>query len=229
MQIGKTEAFLVVFVFRHSRFHLLLRPTLFSLIHRMEDSPVSERKFTRRKGHWDSPQYTSSTEYFNRPTPEGSQRENWYDVTPYVAEFWCAVTSIPMLSAAIVNQNPCMFLAAFFSIASHTIPRKWVHDLDMIGAALMIIQILRFHMIFVWLPDLFIQFVMLGVLLCLDVMAARAFGFMHVHLVWHLGVAYFANGFCYYINMFDSMAFIADMAGAHRTLSEAWAAGTVGL
>jgi hypothetical protein len=50
--------------------------------------------FTRDRGYWGVCQ-AKRTNFFNKL--HNSQREDWYNVTIYVAEFWCTVSNIPFL------------------------------------------------------------------------------------------------------------------------------------
>lgn len=65
---------------------------------------------------------------------EKSQRENWYEVTPYIAEFYCTASSVPIILAGCgENMSWYTIFAGMMSVLSHTMPTQWAHDLDMLG------------------------------------------------------------------------------------------------
>lgn len=63
-------------------------------------------KFTRGTGYWST---------YAAPTEESSQRENWYAISPYMGEFWCAVTSLPIIVVGVYQMCPPLVFAGLAS------------------------------------------------------------------------------------------------------------------
>jgi hypothetical protein len=59
---------------------------------------IMQAGFERDKyqGFWGNPTGLE-TNFFSKFTDISSQREDWYKISPYVAEFWCAISNIPFI------------------------------------------------------------------------------------------------------------------------------------
>lgn len=69
-------------------------------------STASTYSFERGAGYWSNPTDEASTVFFRALTAHESQRENWYAVTPYIAEFWCALSNAGFIYAGIKHKSP---------------------------------------------------------------------------------------------------------------------------
>src|SRR5690348_5991965 len=125
---------------------------LFSLIYcngvfgMEEDSPFEETpswQLIRQPGFWSDEQDLSlfaDKKFFYTPTTAEHQREDWYQLTRYVAEPWSTVTNLPLLFVAhtFKDKKPIASAALAFagtaSAVSHAIPKQWLNVVDRIGA-----------------------------------------------------------------------------------------------
>lgn len=64
-----------------------------------------------------------------------SQRENWYEISPYIAEFACFTSNLAILGVGIHDNSYSTIFAGLMSAFSHAIPMQFTHDLDMLGVA----------------------------------------------------------------------------------------------
>lgn len=69
-------------------------------------------------------------------TPARSRRENWFQVTPWIAEFWCWVSNLGFLYVAWKHQEPGIAFAGMASILSHAIPWEPFLWFDKVGVLL---------------------------------------------------------------------------------------------
>lgn len=149
--------------------------------------------FERKKGFWSSPADESNVCFFNRLTDRKSQREDWYKVTPYVAEFWCAVSNTGFIIAGIHQNSPELVFAGAASIVSHTIPKQWLLTVDKIGVLVALSKLAREYEIVINNPSVLVPIAALGVVNLMDVYFARVKGETWPHVVWHLSAAAVAN------------------------------------
>jgi hypothetical protein len=66
-------------------------------------------------------------------TPLASRREVWFQVTPWIAEFWCCVSNVGFLYVARRYQERGVLFAGVASMLSHAIPWRVFHWLDKMG------------------------------------------------------------------------------------------------
>jgi hypothetical protein len=59
--------------------------------------------FKRDAGFWTSPTDEEKQGFFDHLTPVESQREDWYAVTPYIAEFWCTISNSGLLGVGLYH------------------------------------------------------------------------------------------------------------------------------
>src|SRR5438105_3611497 len=92
---------------------------LLSLLSAALPSQASTSLFERGAGYCSNPADEGSALFFKALTAPESQRENWYAVTPYIAEFWCALSNAGFIYAGIKQKSPELVFAGCASIASH--------------------------------------------------------------------------------------------------------------
>lgn len=115
---------------------LLLLVSFFSL----KTAVVLGGELDRGIGYWTRIQDYKINKFFYNPTDKKSQREDWYKVTPYVAEFYSTITNTPMLYVAALHmsQKPigsaALACAGMASAISHAIPRHYLNTIDKIAA-----------------------------------------------------------------------------------------------
>ncbi|MGE4168194.1 MAG: hypothetical protein AB7E68_01475 [Candidatus Babeliales bacterium] len=146
-------------------------------------------KFARTEGFWSSPADEAVTTFFGRLNEPKSQRENWYAVTPYVAEFWCALSNIGFIYVGIKDKSPEMLFAGLASMASHTVPKQWLLSLDKFAALVALAKVAREYEQFKKQPTLLLSIVGLGIINAHDVYLARQKGQTWGHVLWHLSAA----------------------------------------
>lgn len=71
-----------------------------------------------------------------------NQRENWYEVSPYISEFKCSLSNLAILGVGIHDRSPYSIFAALMSGISHAIPTQIAHDIDFIGVAVVALIVL---------------------------------------------------------------------------------------
>jgi hypothetical protein len=154
--------------------------------------------FTRGDGFWSKSTDEEKTGFFNRLTESPSQRENWYQVTPYIAEFWCTVSNVGLLAVGFYRRSFELVFAGSASVVSHTIPKQWLLLVDKIGAALVVLKLFREYKVIIENPFLIKPVAALGMVFVTDVCLARLKGITLPHVIWHLSaaaVAGFALGY----------------------------------
>ena len=192
------------------------------MIATLEHLFTSTRKFSRRTGHWDGVIQAQKTDC-------NSQRENWHAVSSYVAEFWCTLSSIPIIAVALYYRSAVIFLAGFGSFTSHMFPFQFVHHIDMMGVAAVVVQLLRYHMMFVWFPQMICMVFLLGALLLTDTIISRQYGITVIHIVWHLSIAMFLFFFYLTVHQWEALCDFVEFIGGPMTLAEAWSMKSFGL
>lgn len=149
--------------------------------------------FERNAGYWSNPGDETSTSFFGKLTDSKSQRENWYAVTPYCAEFWCTLSNIGFLYVGIKENSPELLFAGCASMLSHSIPKRWLLYVDKIGVLLVLSKLLREYKTFYNNPALLLPVAALGGINYLDMHLARKKSITWPHVLWHLSAAFVAN------------------------------------
>lgn len=149
--------------------------------------------FERKKGFWSSPADEAKVGFFDKLTDQKSQREDWYQVTPYVAEFWCTVSNVGFIVVGVHQNSPELVFAGAASIVSHTIPKKWLLTVDKIGVLVALSKFAREYKVVINNPSLLIPIAALGAVNMIDAYLARVKGKTWPHVVWHLSAATVAN------------------------------------
>src|SRR5690242_12616155 len=80
-------------------------------------------------------EYISESVYrfFSKPTDKKSQREDYYQYSNYLAEYWCTLSNVGLFAVGCYYGDFATLAAATFSALSHAIPSQRLHDLDMLG------------------------------------------------------------------------------------------------
>ena len=125
--------------------------------------------------------YPTNADYL---TDSGSQREDWYVISNYIAEFWCCLSNIGFFIVCWYhNWDPKtlpILLAGFFSAISHAVPLQILLYCDKMGVLIAVLSYIHlWQEIWYYLP----------VLLCVnlfDTYCARNYGWTWTHILWHL-------------------------------------------
>ncbi len=158
----------------------------------MENKPL----FERGEGFWTSPSDESKNDFFSKLTEPKSQREDWYKVSPYIAEFWCAISNAGFVYVGLQRQSPELLFAGLASIVSHSIPKQWLLLVDKLAAAAaVVINALTKYQTVLNHPWLAIPISLVGTNFLLDIYLARTQGKTWPHVAWHLSAAFGSDRF----------------------------------
>lgn len=149
--------------------------------------------FERGAGYWSNPTDEGTNLFFKALTAPESQRENWYAMTPYIAEFWCTVSNAGFIYAGIKQKSPELLFAGCASMVSHAIPKQYLLYLDKLGVALVVLKAIRERAALQKNPKLLLPLIALGLINGLDAYLARNKGLTWPHVIWHLTAAYISN------------------------------------
>lgn len=155
----------------------------------------STSRFSRGAGFWTHPDDENRSDYFGKLTEAKSQREDWYQVTPYMAEFWCAVSNIGFIYAGVQHKSPELLFAGVASLVSHSIPKQWLLHVDKLGVLIALTKLIREREVLKQNPKLLLPIALAGGVGLFDVYLARKRGRSEGHVLWHLCAAYAANEF----------------------------------
>jgi len=154
--------------------------------------------FSRGQGFWSDPKDDSNTGFFNRLAEHETQRENWYQVTPYISEFWCAISNIPLIAVGLHYKSPEIIFAGLASLTYHSCPKQWLLHVDRIGVALTFFKLAREYKVIVENPHLLALPAAVGAINLLDVYLGQYKGKTWPHAAWHLSAAGMA---AYYLSL----------------------------
>lgn len=146
---------------------------------------ITNPLFSRGPGVWTNPSQENLTGFFEKLTDVNSQRENWYQVTPYVAEFWCTVSNVAIIYSGIVNDSLELVFAGVASTVSHAIPKQWLLQVDKLGVLVVAMRALKDYQVLIENPKLLIPLVGAVSLNLIDAHLARSTGATWPHIVWH--------------------------------------------
>jgi hypothetical protein len=149
--------------------------------------------FTRGKGFWSTPNDDNCKSFFEKLTEHKSQREDWYKVTPYIAEFWCALSNIGFFYVGFKHAVPELIFAGTASFLSHSIPKQWLLTVDKIGVLIVAIKFITLYPTIVANPWLLAPAVIAATINLADAYLSRTKGQTWPHVVWHLSAAFLAN------------------------------------
>lgn len=153
--------------------------------------------FSRGPGYWSNQRDGEKTGVFNRLVQPESQREDWYSVTPYISEFWCATSNIGFIAVGLHYRSPEIMLAGLASFTSHSCPKQWLLRVDQLGIALVLLKLGREYQILKENPYLLALPVAAGAINLADMYLGRYKGKTWPHVVWHLSAAAIA---AYYLS-----------------------------
>lgn len=153
----------------------------------------SQAAFSRQAGFWSSPADESKTDFFKRLTSRKSQREDWYQVTPFIAEFWCTLSNAGFIAVGLYHRSPELVFAGLASIISHSVPKEWLLMIDKIGVLVVLSTLIREYRLFFDNPRLGIPIVALGAINLMDAHIARSKAKTWPHIAWHISAALVAN------------------------------------
>jgi len=145
--------------------------------------------FSRGGGYWTTPADEARTDVFGRLMDVQSQRENWYTVTPYIAELWCTLSNAGFLYVAYRHSSWETAVAGLASAASHAIPRQWLHTADMLGIATVLTKVARNYHTIRRHPSVIACGAIAGIVNRADAYLARTYGWTWPHVLWHLTAA----------------------------------------
>lgn len=145
--------------------------------------------FSRGVGFWTQPADEQATGFFQKLTPAESQREDWYKVTPYVAEFWCAVSNAALLGVGLYHGSPEIIFAGSASVVSHAIPKQWLLYIDKLGVLCVALKVARTYPVILNNPWLLVPIAGAVGLNIADVYFARKKGSTIPHVAWHCAAA----------------------------------------
>jgi hypothetical protein len=151
--------------------------------------------FKRDAGFWTVPTDEAKKGFFDQLTPIESQREDWYVVTPYVAEFWCTISNVGLLGVGLYHQSPELMCAAVASIFSHAIPKQWLLHIDKVAAFVAASKMIRDYRVLVHNPWLVLLIMGLGGVGLSDLYFARHKDKTMPHVVWHMCAAAVSHAF----------------------------------
>ena len=101
----------------------------------------------RRQGFWSTPEGENNHGWFSELTHPKSQREDWYEATPYIAESLCTISNIGFFVVAAKNMGKhpigsmATGIAGITSTVSHAIPKQWLNTVDKICAAAAVVGV----------------------------------------------------------------------------------------
>ncbi len=146
--------------------------------------------FERTPGLCYRPGDEDLTGFFCKLMPVHSQRENWYAVCPYVAEFWSCLSNAGFIYAGCQYKEPLIAIAGAASIASHAFPKNWLLYLDKTGAGLAGISLVRYYKTFIQKPWLFAPMAgVAGIFGADNYYFAQTLHYNWPHVLWHVSAA----------------------------------------
>lgn len=130
--------------------------------------------------------------FFTEITAEKSRREDYYQYSSYIAEYFCTISNIGLFAVAFYYGDFAALLAATFSALSHAIPLQRLHDLDMLGIFVVFGKAIADYKVIMERPELMAWGVGAMTVNVLDTMITRT----HLnkigpslHFIWHLSAA----------------------------------------
>ncbi len=144
------------------------------------------RFFIRGPGFWNDEESEKRTDYFRKLMPPERQREDWYQVTHFVAEPLNTLSNVRFITTGIKYGNPFVVLAGIASMHSHTNPHQWGLDGDVSCAALAGLSLIPYYNTIISDYSLIAATVGVGTLFALDMHLAATIATWWIHPAWHL-------------------------------------------
>lgn len=124
---------------------------------------------------------------------EKIQCEPYYLYSNYVAEFFCALSSLGFFASAFIYKDYLTLALAFFAILSHAVPLQILNNCDKIAAIAKTVHIATYYSLLLKNPD----FIALGMLTAALGIAEFSVGRKYkeffngsLHSAWHLATAF---------------------------------------
>lgn len=134
------------------------------------------KPFTRAKGFWNIPDAFE--------TDKSSQRENWFERTDYISEFWCALSNIGFLIVGWYFNSYVLIIAGLASFLCHSIPLQLLLYIDKFCAMCAVYQLVEVHGM-----QSYKYMIPLGIMLMIDTYVSRAKQICWCHVMWHFVAA----------------------------------------
>lgn len=131
--------------------------------------------------------------YLSRPMDKKSQRENWFAVSPSIAEFYCFASNLAILGVGIQDESWYSILAGTMSGISHAIPTKFAHNLDRIGVAAVVLVCMANYSAILESPETLCAGLAAMTIHGADALMSRKYGDVvgpWLHVAWHFSAAY---------------------------------------
>jgi hypothetical protein len=126
-------------------------------------------------------------------TDKKSQRENYYQYSNYLAEYFCTISNLGLFAVAFYYNDYATLAAATFSALSHAIPSQRLHDLDMLGVFIIFGKAIANYKMIMQRPDVLAWGIGAFTMNVLDTIITRS----HldkigpsIHVTWHLAAAF---------------------------------------
>lgn len=126
-------------------------------------------------------------------TNKKSQRENYYQYSNYMAEYFCTISNLGLFAVAYYYSDYATLAAATFSALSHAIPSQRLHDLDMLGVFIIFGKAFANYKMLMQRPDVISWGIGALTVNILDTIITRS----HlnkigpsIHVTWHLAAAF---------------------------------------
>jgi len=91
--------------------------------------------------------------FLNEITASKSVRENYYEHSDFIAEYYCTLSNLGLFAVACYHKDYATLFAATFSALSHAIPSQRLHDLDMAGVLLIFGKVMMNYNVFIERPS----------------------------------------------------------------------------
>ncbi len=160
---------------------------------------ISKPAFTRGAGFWSTPSDEQIKSIFGALTDINSQREDWYTVTPFIAEFLCTISNVGFIYVGLKHKSPELLFAGVASAISHSIPKQWLLTVDKIGVLVVASKLIREYQVIIDHPWLLLPVALAAIINFSDAYLARQHGYTYPHVIWHLSSAFMANIFLNYV------------------------------
>lgn len=151
------------------------------------------QRYTRGEGFWTHPKDENNTNFFEKSTYPRSQREDWYDVTTYVAEFRCTLSNVGLFYVGFEQNCPALIFAGAASAISHAIPKQWLLTLDKVAMIAVILTLAREYETILNSPLIMACGVVAFIINLSDSYLSRLQGKTWPHVLWHLSAAFLTS------------------------------------
>ena len=126
-------------------------------------------------------------------TDKKSKRENYYQYSNYLAEYFCTLSNLGLFAVAFYYNDYATLIAATFSALSHAIPSQRLHDLDMLGVFIIFGKAIANYKMIMQRPDVLAWGIGALTVNILDTVITRSYLDKigpSLHVTWHLAAAF---------------------------------------